>query len=609
MMAEDAGVPIPRPPSPLTFGVALCLLIPILRQMTRFRVAEPLLEAILLLFVVRIVERKTPREYVQIALIMLAAVVVYALLSVERLFLIVCMGMGVCSSLMLMLAAWMRREPEARLSLADGKRLFMRALGMFAVMLPLCLILFFVAPRVRSPFRVPRGGWGALTGFSDELTLGDIGTIQQSGRLAFRAEVRDIAPRTPYWRGVALSYFNGTGWVVNLAGRGGGWGGPSPGGEVLRQTILMEPNIHRWLFALDRPLSVQGGEASHLGNGTFMRRLYLYSGNQIQYEALSTLTPAAGVMSERDEAVHLQLPPDYSPSIRRFMEETIRGARTDREVMDAIVARLVGGEYRWSLTGLAQGRNALEDFLLTVRQGNCEYFASAAGVMLRMAGVPARLVGGYKGGEYNRSGGYYAVRDYMAHVWVEAWDRDASVWVRLDPTPSALDGGGARGAWEDSGLWSEFWDYLDYQWNRYFVAYSGGERGQWTGVLRNIFRNPRASLSSEGLSRAGQGALGAALPVGLVLLAAAGGWTLWHYLRRDPRLALQARFERLMARRGFPRRRSEGLEEFARRLPEPLREGVMAFAFDMNAALYSGRGMDDGLRDRLVRELADLSRA
>ena len=112
-LAEASG--LPRPPGLLSFGIAVPLLVAIFSRMSRQYLAEPFLEAILLLFVLRLFERKTSREYVQIALLSLGAVVVYALLSVEKLFLAVCLGMGYCASLILMLSAWMRREPGARL--------------------------------------------------------------------------------------------------------------------------------------------------------------------------------------------------------------------------------------------------------------------------------------------------------------------------------------------------------------------------------------------------------------------------------------------------------------------------------------------------------------
>lgn len=600
-LAEALG--LPRPPGLLSFGIAVPLLVAIFSRMSRQYLAEPFLEAILLLFVLRLFERKTSREYVQIALLSLGAVVVYALLSVEKLFLVICLGMGYCASLILMLSAWMRREPGARLSFSDAKRLVFRALGMFVVMLPLCLLIFFVIPRSGHPMYSPRGGTdrSVLTGFSEKLRLGEVGTIQQSDRLSFRAETEEIAPGSLYWRGAVLSYFSGAGWDVDLREREGGWGRPRGDVSQVRQTILLEPGGHRWLFALDRPLSIGLSEAANLGNGTFWRRM---AGTAVRYEAVSTPSPIPGTLSASAEEVFLELPSGYSPAMRSLAEKLTAGISDDRGRMNVIEDHFIRGGYLWSLENLVRGRDALERFVFDVRRGNCEYFASAAAVMLRMANVPARLVGGYRGGDYNRAGGYYSVRDRQAHVWVEAWDRSAGCWVRIDPTPAGEADG--EGTSEDTGGWWEFWDFLDYQWSRMFVSYSARTQSEWASVLKELLSNPRASLrvSPEGLLWWGRLGLGF-----VVLLAVVSFLVLVRKRRRrDPCRALLERFERMMKRRGFPRRRSEGLEEFVSCLDEPLQGTAWLFVLEFEEVWYGGRPLDPERYGRLKRRLDKMDR-
>ena len=600
-LAEVSG--LTRPPGLLSFGVVALLLVAVFSRMNRRYLAEPFLEAILLLFLLRLFERKTSREYVQIALLSLGAVVVYALLSVEKLFLAVCLGMGYCASLILMLSAWMRREPGARLSFSDAKRLVSRALGMFLLMLPLCLLFFFVIPRSGRPMFRPQGGMdrSALTGFSERLRLGEVGAIQRTDRLSFRAETGEIAPEFLYWRGVVLSHFSGTGWDVDLREREGGWGRPRGDVPQVRQTILMEPGGHRWLFALDRPISVGLGSAMGLGNGTFWRRA---AGTAVRYEAVSTPSPIPGTLSDSAEETFLELPSDYSPAMRDLTEKLTAGISDDRGRMNAVEAHFMRGGYLWSLENLVRGPDALERFVLDVRRGNCEYFASAAAVMLRMANVPARLVGGYRGGDYNRAGGYNSVRDRQAHVWVEAWDRGAGCWVRIDPTPTGDAGGG--GTSEDPGGWWEFWDFLDYQWSRMFVSYNARTQSEWVSVLGELFRNPRASLrvSSEALSRWGRLGLGfAGLSVAIFVLT-----LVWKRRRRDPCRSLLERFESLMKRRGIPRRRSVGLEEFVSSLDEPLRGTARLFVLEFEEVWYGGRPLDPERYGRLKRRLDRMDR-
>ena len=603
VLAAEA-MELPRPPEILSLAAAAALLVPVLSQISRRYAAEPFLEAILILFILRLFERKTPREYVQIALLSLGAVLVYALLSVEKVFLFVCLGTGYCASLTLMLSAWMSREPGVRLSLAELRSLFSRALGMFALMLPLCLLIFFLAPRVGRPAIGPQGGArAARTGFSERLRLGEVGAIQESDRLAFRAEMEEVPLESLYWRGVVLSYFTGSGWEVDLRARDGGRDRPGGSAPRVRQTILLEPGGHRWLFALDRPLSMRGSGALSMGNGIFWRPA---GGEGARYEAVSVLAPGPDSLAVPVEAVYLELPRDYSPALRRLTEELTAGIPDGRGRMNAIEAHFKRGDYLWSLGNLARGQDSLERFVLDVRQGNCEYFASAAGVMLRMANVPSRLVGGYRGGHYNRSGGYYSVQDQQAHVWVEAWDRDAERWLRLDPTPAGE--AGEKAALDSFGWWglTDLWEFFDYQWSRRVVSYSARTQSEWALALRDLLRNPRASLRGVSGNLSAWGRAGAGL---VALLAALSSLKFFRTRRsRDPCRALLERFDRLMRKRGFLRRSSEGLEEFVSCLDEPLRNVAEPFVRDFEEVWYGGSPLDRGRYERLRRRLREIQK-
>ena len=396
-----------------------------------------------------------------------------------------------------------------------------------------------------------------------------------------------------------LSYFTGTGWEVDLRTREREWGRLDEGVPQVRQAIFLEPGGHRWLFALDRPFSIRGEAASDWGNGTFWRRR---AGGAIRYEAVSAPPPFPGALSLSTEAVYLELPLGYSPALRRLTKEITAGIPEGRGRMDAIEAYFKRGDYLWSLANLARGADALERFVLDVKRGNCEYFASAAGVMLRMANVPARVVGGYRGGFYNRAGGYYSVRDRQAHVWVEAWDRDAGRWVRLDPTPA--------GATEDEvmsgelGVWWAFWDYLDYQWNRRFVSHSAATQSEWFSGLRDFLRGSHTSF--QALS--GVSLMWGGLGVAASLAAAWGASFLWRRRYRNPERVLLDRFDLLMKRRGVPRLRTEGLEEFIARLGEPLRRTTKPFVLEFEAVWYGGRPLDRERYGRLKAQLDAIER-
>jgi transglutaminase-like putative cysteine protease len=130
-------------------------------------------------------------------------------------------------------------------------------------------------------------------------------------------------------------------------------------------------------------------------------------------------------------------------------------------------------KFRYSMHGLPTGPNALEQFLFEKRQGNCEFFASSFALVLRAAGVPARLVAGYLGGDYNEMPPPYLVSEDMAHVWVEAFIPGRG-WVRIDPSGLALNAGvfwnkPKRHDWLTT--LRQTLDSLDYSWNRAVITY------------------------------------------------------------------------------------------------------------------------------------------
>jgi hypothetical protein len=216
-----------------------------------------------------------------------------------------------------------------------------------------------------------------------------------------------------------------------------------------------------------------------------------------------------------------------------------------------------GKDFTYTLDVPAAGADPLEAFLFRHRSGYCEYFASSLAVMLRSAGVPARLVAGYLGGKYNTNGNYYLVTQAAAHTWVEAWLEEGG-WSRLDPTPAAEEFGGTIASREAPGtlLWL---DALRMKWNSWIVQYDAEVQ---VGIVRTgartlfRFRLPRPAFRD------------AARYLPWVLLLAVP--LLWRWRRgarrRDPLEERWRSFSRLMLRRGLERFPHEGPLDFAGRV-------------------------------------------
>ncbi len=591
---------LPHPPRLLVNLATVAALLTIFARVRRNYIVEAFVEAVLLMTAVKMLEKKESRDYVQIAALSLAMVVSYAMLSVEKTFIVYCFGLALLCTLILILAAWLAGDPDARLSGREVGQVALRTFGLFGMMLPLSLLLFFVSPRTASPLFGARRQYGiATTGFSDQVQLGDATSIQSSKRLAFRAVMEPLnEARTPYWRGSVLGIFEGRFWLAS-SGRGDrGDFIPDADAPRIAQQIFLEPGNRGYLFALDQPLSVSGVDAAYRGDGVYRDRSRAV-GRRLQYEAVSVLSPRMKpVDPDFPGTRYLTFPADFIPRLQAVVAELTRGMN-DRQKAEAIMGYLAPPAFGYSLEGLPPDpQNALEHFLFTGRKGNCEYFASAMGVMLRMAGVPARLVTGYRGGVYNSAGGYYIVQEELAHVWVEAWDGEAAAWVRCDPTPP----GGALAGAAGFNTWELYLDMLDYQWSRLVVNYTWETQAELIQSFREAVSNPRASLTP---TRDGMMRLGSALSVPSFVLsgvvACFAVFYLTRYLRRRrPEIVLLRAFERAMRRRGYVRHESEGLGEFLDRVDDPqLRSLAQPFVRRFEEFWYRDRPMDADTRKAL----------
>jgi hypothetical protein len=558
---------LPHPPRLLINLAALAALGMIFARVRRNYVIEALMESLLLMTAVKMLEDKKPRDYVQIVLLNLATVVCYAMLSAEKSFIVYCFGIGLLSTLILLLSTWFDKEPGAFLSFKVIRQLLTRTSTLFVVMLPLCLLLFFGLPRTTMPLFGVRGQYGITsTGFSDQVQLGDTSSIQANHKLAFRAEMQPLSGgRTPYWRGMVLELFDGRVWIASRNNADGGAFAPDPDAPRVEQEIVLEPGNRGYLFALDVPLVVRGVDVIPDGNGVFRHRTRTI-GRRVQYAAVSVLSQYMKPLSDINRRRYLALPAAFIPRLRALVTDRTRGM-SDREKIDDVLRFLGSPEFSYSLEGLPNAMNALEQFIFVGKKGNCEYFAAAMGVMLRMAGVPARLVAGYRGGVYNEAGGYYMVQEQNAHVWVEAWSAETGAWTRYDPTPIGEGAGAGLSVYDTFEM---YLDLLDYQWSKLIVNYNWETQMELVQNVREIIRNPRASLTP---TRDGFRRLGSALSAPAGILAGLSACAALFYLlralkNRRPEMTLLRDFSRAMRRHGYRRHESEGLSEFLARVDD-----------------------------------------
>jgi transglutaminase-like putative cysteine protease len=440
---------------------------------------------------IKILTAKTRRDYMFVkataVMALLAAAVLsislafFAFLTVFLLFTIATLSSGeVVRSTRLFLSDGETRRTLSRSGLrAFPRRLGMLSFGLFGGILVLTAGMFFVLPRTaRAAFQrfVPERYH--LPGFSNEVTLGEIGEIKQSSTPVMHVYSQGDGFLAVHWRGAALSHFDGKRWfnppVAEERLRPEGRrvlfheGPPARSGRRIGYEIRLSDIASDVLFVAGTPESMiidvpvvwrspSGTLHAPRINGAGLR----YAVSSVLDEESSgspQLSPA-----ERMEALEL---PRLDERIPRLALDMTAGAETPEERARALERRL-RHDYGYTLELLpAPVADPLATFLFARRKGHCEYFASAMAVMLRTVGIPSRVVTGFLGGVYNPMTGWQVVRASDAHSWVEAW-LPRRGWVTFDPTPP--DPSPASAGWVSrAGL---VLDAADQFWQDWVVGY------------------------------------------------------------------------------------------------------------------------------------------
>ncbi|HEY8522041.1 MAG TPA: DUF3488 and transglutaminase-like domain-containing protein [Gammaproteobacteria bacterium] len=324
-----------------------------------------------------------------------------------------------------------------RAALLPSRSTFATAGRMLLRALPVMVVLFVLFPRLPgSLWGMPRLPESATTGLSDTMSPGDITRLGLSEEIAFRVEFRSRPPlpRELYWRGPVLDTFDGRTWSQGDPRRRNVARTLEHRGEPVSYRVMLEPEIVRFPLALDMPAEWSGQPGMRMGSDYRLRMFTPEAASRIEYEVTSyTDYRALEPLLEVDFDHYTYLPEGSNPRIRALAAEWLADDPTHAEIVERALAFFQSREFLYTLTPPPLGRHAADEFVFDTQRGFCEHYASAFAVMMRAAGVPARIVTGYQGGELNELGGYYIVRQSDAHAWTEVWLPERG-WVRIDPT-------------------------------------------------------------------------------------------------------------------------------------------------------------------------------
>lgn len=471
-------------------------------------------------------------------------------------------GWGLTSALLIVT----RNAPDAsfRNGLRESGRYLFQAL-------PFAAIIFILFPRIPGPlWGMPSSSSSAESGLDDSMTPGSISKLVLSDRMAFRVRFEgDLPPSAErYWRGPTLHLFNGRTWIQGFV--------PVEDTErvdntsrPVNYTVMMEPHQRNWLYALTVPVSYPKDSALTRDfqlatrQSVSQRRVYDVV-SHLQY----TLSPE---ITDVERRWGLQLPGRFNPQSRELAEQWRAESSSDREIVQRALAMFREQEFYYTLEPPPLRGDTVDDFIFETRSGFCEHYASAFTFLMRAAGIPARVVTGYLGGEMNYFSGQFEVRQSDAHAWSEVWLPESG-WTRVDPTgavaPSRIESG-VSDALAGQNLPAHLsrysgdllvqlelqWEAVNAIWYEFFLGFGPKmQQGflEWLGLEDPDWRN---------------------MVLAMTLLIVTGGLLLWLWLAwthrtkaLDPALRLYRKLQRRLEKQLGPALHHEGPVDFRERV-------------------------------------------
>lgn len=453
-------------------------------------------------FAFKLIEMRYRRDvYIVLSLCFMLVMValLYSQSAIMTIYLLVCIWAVLTAMVSVNRSA---RQASPRLAYPLAGKILLQAF-------PLTIVLFVVFPRIAPLWAVPIPSEGATTGVTDEMSPGDLSQLGRSSDLAFRVKFENTPPPLHsdlYWRGLVLEDFDGETWRRSRSRSAYGAAAQRVdfrfqwedrvqiSGQPLSYNVILEPTQQPWIYALHLAEPVNSNLLRSRNFEVFNSSLV---SSRLSYDMRSYPANRTDVVlldSVRRRA--LQLPDDGNSRARELAEELRSSTINDRDFVYAVLAFFQENPFYYTLNPSLLGEDRIDDFLFGTQEGFCEHYASAFAYLMRAAGIPARVVVGYQGAEYNRYEDFLQIFQYNAHAWNEVW-LEGEGWVRVDPTaavaPERVETGVEAALANDPafreqsllmsvGLGGIDWintlrmrlEAFEYEWNRLVVNYEVG---------------------------------------------------------------------------------------------------------------------------------------
>lgn len=554
---------------------------------------ETLMEILLFLLSLKFLEEKKFRDYMQIYLLSIIIFAGTTFISLEIIFLFYLFLYIIFLNFSIIFLTYHSQEKNLSFSKETLTKIFLKTGLIPLLAIPFTAFFFIILPRTDFPiFSFINKGFKAKTGFSDTVNLGAVSSIQEEDVVVFRAKMKKIDESSLYWRGIVFEFFNGKTWIslksqltfkdkTNFKIKNK---------KTVYQIIYLEPYGDRYLFGLDVPYKIvtSPGFSQTLIEKDFTYFLKTPILSRIKYKVYSC--PSPYIPESIKKSLYLQLPSNISRNVKN-LAKSLKGS-TPEETAKNILNFLKNGDYKYSLTNLPLSSDPLSDFLFKYKRGNCEYFASSMAILLRINGIPARVVGGYKGGIYNKLGGYYLVRQKDAHMWVEAFI-DGKGWVRYDPTPY-LTNINFKPKLSKIAL---FWETINYYYINFILNYDIRKQLILAQKISSLVKPKQLNWKTFKIISY------FLLILFFIILSVYSISCLLKRKPLSPEIKLINEFLKILKTKGYLKRKEEGLEEFVLKIKEPqLREKALRFVKIFETFFYK----DLSLSKSEIKKLKDL---
>lgn len=450
--------------------------------------AESMVAFLVCSFIMKIIEMRTRKDALVVLFIAFIAISSQFLFAQD-----IAAAIYGFASLLVLISAWSSIFRTTKLTvwrhLVAGAKLILFSL-------PMMLVLFVIMPRLGPLWSVPLPGNKGNMGFSESMQLGDVGELVRSPEVAFRAKFNNAAPapRDLYWRGLVLDRFDGSRWTSEAVDQE--LTGPVSMFSLLADetnlpdfdySVVMEPHNYRWLFSVGWPSNASSAQVSVSANydGILFAQRPVFQ--KIEYHVQAQRDAPGKLLSERARRANIRLPENDNPRAKELAEHWRQSFDSDQEIVEQGLG-LFASAFSYTLRVDQVKVNAIDYFLFESKRGFCEHFASSFVFLMRSAGIPARIVIGYQGGELNDVDQYYIVRQSDAHAWAEIW-LTGQGWVKIDPTSSvapnrieigvdeALDPEDRKllaNSWNSNKALlrlSYYWDSMSYSWSNWVLNF------------------------------------------------------------------------------------------------------------------------------------------